>query len=296
MSAGRALITGATGMIGAALVARLVRDGWTTGILTRSGSAQERLLPYREALDVSVVDWSDARALADAVRRTNPDVVFHLAGPPFNPPPRLSVFLNAAVNNTAALLEALDEAGNGARIVFASSAAVYRNASHAGEGQTPEPATWLGAAKAMAGVLLATSARKTGRAVVELRLYTPYGPSERAERLIPSLIDAARKRRPIPLSDGHQERDYVYIDDVVDAFVRAARVDAPEPLAINIGSGVGTSVREVVTMVLTALDATGLDIGMFISVSSGAPALRRRRLWDGGFRPPSVVRSARGSR
>jgi UDP-glucose 4-epimerase len=239
MSAGRALITGATGMIGTALAARLQRDGWTVNALTRA-------------------DFSDANALDAAVRAAQSSVVFHLAGPPFNPPPPLNVFLDATVNNTAALLRALDEAGNDARIVFASSAAVYANASHAPEAQALAPATWLGAVKAMAEVLLAAAGRKTGRPIVVLRLYTPYGPAERTERLIPSLIDAARNQRPIPLSDGKQERDYVYVDDVVDAFVAAAGVAAPAPLVFNIGSGTGSSIREVVRMVLNLLDAAEL--------------------------------------
>jgi len=273
MGAERALITGATGMIGAALVRRLLNDGWTVSVLTRAGSAQERLLPYRNQIDVSVVDWPDASTLEYAVERANPSVVFHLAGPPFNPPPPLAAFLDAAINNTAALLRALDEAGNNARIVFASSAAVYGNPSHASEGQLPEPATWLGAAKAMAGVLLATAGRKTGRPIVELRLYTPYGPDERRERLIPSLIAAALSRRPIPLSDGTQKRDFVYIDDVVEAFVAATQVDAAKPAAFNIGSGVGTSVRDVVTMVLSMLDAA--DLAQF-----GALATRSDEIMD----------------
>lgn len=259
MSARRALITGATGAIGAALADRLVRDGWAVSVLTRAGSSQERLLPLRERIDVAIVDWPDATTVDAAVRRADPSVVFHLAGPPFNPPTLPpSVFIDAAVNTTATLLQSLDVAGNGARIVFASSAAVYANPSHASESQLPAPTTWLGAAKAMAGVLLATAGRKTGRPIVELRLYTPYGPGERAERLIPSLISAALERRMIPLSDGAQERDFVYIDDVVEAFLAAARVDAPAPLTFNIGSGTGTRVRDLVAMVLGMLDATDL--------------------------------------
>lgn len=258
MSPGRALITGATGMIGSALVRRLLDEGSTVAILTRRGSMRTRLLPYRGAIDEIVIDWSDAATIERAVRQVDPTVVFHLAGPPFNPPPPLTVFLEAVVDNTAVLLNALDEAGCGARIVFASSAAIYADASHASEMQTPAPATWLGAVKAMAGTLLATAGRKTGRPIVELRLYTPYGPAERPERLIPSLIDAAREGRPIPLSDGKQERDYVFIDDVVTAFLAAAKIPAPAPLAFNIGSGTGTSVRDLATMVLTELDAMHL--------------------------------------
>lgn len=258
MDGRRALVTGATGTIGAALTRRLVNVGWTVTVLTRAGSAQDRLQPVRERIDVAIVDWPDSASVARAVAQARPDVVFHLAGPPFNPP-RLppSVFL-AAVDHAAMLVRALDDAGSGARIVFSSSAAVYGNAAHASETQAPAPATWLGAAKAMAGVLFATAGRTTGRPIVELRLYTPYGPGERPERLIPSVIAAALAGRPIPLSEGTQERDFVYIDDVVDALLAAARVDAPAPLTFNIGSGTGTRVRDVVTAVLAMLDAGDL--------------------------------------
>jgi UDP-glucose 4-epimerase len=260
MSARRALISGATGTIGAGLVDRLVREAWTVHVLTRAGSVTDRLAPNAKDIEVTAADWRDTDAIADVVKRADPSVVFHLAGPPFNPPTLPpSVFLDAAVNYTGALLQALDDAGNGARIVFANSAAIYGGGKHVpGTERVFEPATWLGAAKAMAATLLATAGRKTGRRIVDLRLFTPYGPGERAERLIPSLIAAAIAGREIALSAGTQERDFIYIDDVIDAFLVAANVDAPQPLAFDIGSGTGTRVCDVVTTLLDMLGASEL--------------------------------------
>ena len=187
MSAQRALITGATGMIGAALAERLLAGGWSVSVLTRANSALTRLAPHRERISVHVVDWSAPNSLNAAVAESAPTTVFHLAGPPFNPPTLpLAVFIDAAVDNTAELLRALDDAGNSAGIVFAGSAAVCGNPSQARESEAPAPATWLGAGKAMAAVALAAAGRKTGSTGCRtVSIATPYGPAERGRATHP---------------------------------------------------------------------------------------------------------------
>lgn len=245
-------------MIGAALTRRLVDLDWHVETLARATSSGGRLDAVRDRIAIHAVAWEDVASLEDAVRCARPDVVFHLAGPPFNPPPPLETYLDAIAGNTGRLLAALERAGSPAHVVFAGSAAVYGAASGVAESHPLEPATWLGAAKAMAGTLLAAATRTTGRPTVELRLYTPYGPGDRPERLIPSIIAAVRAGRPVPLSAGEQERDFVYIDDVIDAFVAAAEHRGSQPAAYNIGSGSPTKVRELARLLLDLLGAPEL--------------------------------------
>jgi nucleoside-diphosphate-sugar epimerase len=248
----RALITGGTGMIGSALASRLLAQGTSVAILTRPGSPVPRLDPIRDRIRLEPVVWDDAGQLAAVVRSVDPSLVFHLAGPQFSPPPPLATWLETTVGNAVRLLEALKPFPR-VPLVYASTAAVYGNRASASESAAPEPATWLGATKAMAGTLLAASGRVTCRPVVELRLFAPYGPWERPQRLIPSVILSALAGRPIELTSGRQQRDYVYIDDIIDAFVRAASYNGPTPAVFNIGGGSGTAVREIVTRLLREL-------------------------------------------
>jgi nucleoside-diphosphate-sugar epimerase len=120
----------------------------------------------------------------------------------------------------------------------------------------------LGASKACASILLQTFAKMHGLNTVELRLFTPYGPWESPRRLIPSLILAALQQQDVPLSLGAQQRDFVYMDDVIDALYQAAVTPVPGGSVFNIGSGVGTTVRGVAELTLQLMgDPVRLKVG-----------------------------------
>lgn len=235
-------------MVGAALARACVARGDEVIVLSRTPTVPPRLKELGGSIDVRCVNWDDPASVRSVLDSCTPDVVFHLATAPFNPPGiPLATYLAANVGTTAALIDAL---APGTAIVFTSSAAVYGPNAGAPEDDPLTPATWLGTTKAMAGTLIAGAARLKELFAVELRLFTPYGPWERSGRLIPSTILAALAGRPVELGAGTPERDFVYIDDVVDALLRAAALRPASPVAINIGSGNGVTVREVVGRIL----------------------------------------------
>jgi len=84
------------------------------------------------------------------------------------------------------------------------------------------------------------------------RIFTPYGPGDSPERLVFSVINALRSGRSVEVSDGRQVRDFIHIDDVADLLCQLLLADIPG--VFNVGSGQGTSVREVVTTLATALN------------------------------------------
>ena len=78
----------------------------------------------------------------------------------------------------------------------------------------------------------------SGRRFCTLRIYSAFGPWEDARRLVPSLIEHGLRGKLPPLAAPNVARDFVYVDDVVDAFLSAATVEGLEPGAIfNIGTG-----------------------------------------------------------
>ena len=240
----RVLLTGGTGMVGANLAHRLVADGFQVGILTRPGSPRHRLQAIEGSLDFFEVAITDADAVNRAVERAAPRIVYHLASTPFNPPTfSPEEHLRVIVLGTLNILEAVRQAPETV-VVFTGSAAAYGSGSNLSEDQPLKPATILGACKAAAATLLQTYARMHGTRTVELRLFMPYGPWEHPGRLIPQAIRAALAGKDIPMSLGEQQRDLVYVEDVVDALMLAGTSPLAPGSVFNIASGSGTPIKE----------------------------------------------------
>ena len=236
-------------MIGSVLTRCLATQGVETFVLSRPGASRLRLEGVK---DIAILDGSilDVSSISHAISESRPDVVFHLASTPFNPPSiPVKEHFDVNVLGILNLMEALDQSPN-SKLVYTGSAAVYGSSSGALESVAPTPNTILGATKAAASALLGAHARMTGRHVVELRLFSPFGPGERASRILPTIILSALAGNPVDTSEGLQKRDFVFIDDVIDAMLLAADEDGHGPEIYNIGSGRGVSIRDLVTEVL----------------------------------------------
>ena len=246
----RMLVTGGTGFIGAMLVRRLVAEGDDVTLLVRDDSGRARLPELEERIRWCAGDIRDASAVRAAVREAEPVVVFHLASTPFNPPTTPSqTHLETIVQGTMNLIEALRDRPT-TRLVAAGSAAAYGSGSRLREDAPLRPGTTFGACKASASLLLQMAARLYHMHTSELRLFMPYGPGEHANRLIPHTILSALDGREIRMTEGRQQRDVIFVDDVIDAFCLAAAKPVAAGSVFNIGSGVGTPVRALVERLL----------------------------------------------
>ncbi len=246
----RVLVTGGTGMIGAALVRRLVGEGREVFVLARPSANRLRLQSIEAQVTWLAGDIRDAESVRRAVRQAAPAVVYHLASTPFNPPTiTAATHLETIVSGTANLLDALNDQP-GVRLVAAGSSAEYGSGTGLREDQPLRPGTVLGAAKASAGLLIHAWSVAYGLQAVVLRLFTPYGPWESPGRLIPHTILSALDGREIAMTRGDQQRDFVYLDDVVEALRLAGDRTGSPGTVLNIGSGIGRPVRTVVTKIL----------------------------------------------
>ena len=87
--------------------------------------------------------------------------------------------------------------------------------------------------------------------VAHLRLYSAYGPWEEPDRLVPVLIAAARKKTYPPLVDPDISRDFIYVDDVCEAFITTATdIEKAKGQAFNIGTGVKTTIRDLANLIM----------------------------------------------
>lgn len=246
----RVLVTGGTGMIGSALVRRLVSEHERVFVFVRPGSSLARLEGVEGEVRVCPGDVRHAETVRAAVEVASPDVVYHLASTPFNPP-TISAAEHYATIVMGALnvLEALKDRPR-TRVVLTGSAAEYGSGSGLREDQPTRPATVLGAAKASATALAQTYARLSDLQAVILRLFMPYGPGEHPKRLVPHVILSALEGRDVSMTLGQQERDLVYLEDVVEALLLAGTKPVPAGSVFNIGSGIGMPVKQVVALIL----------------------------------------------
>ena len=245
----RILMTGGTGMVGMNLALRLASEGDTVFYFCRPSADPRKTALLRKTGEILSGDIIDASTVKAAVDTASPDIVFHLASTAFNTAHTAQEHFQVIALGTLHLLEAL-RGSSVQRLVVTGSIAEYGSGSLIREDHPLLPATFLGAAKANASLLVQTFARLHALPSVILRLCMPYGPWENSKRLIPHTILSALGGRDISMTEGNQQRDFVYIEDVVRALLLAARQNVPAGSVFNIGSGDGIPVRDVVTRIL----------------------------------------------
>lgn len=258
MSAPRAMVTGAAGFIGAALAHRLVRDGLAVTLVVADGSDLWRVEELQDDAAIEYVDLRDAEEVQALVRRCRPELIFHLAAHgAYSWQRSLPRMLDTNVGGFVNLAEAAVGADVQA-LVSAGSSSEYGLKDHAPEEhELPEPNSAYAFTKASATLFGGWIARARGAAITTLRLYSAYGPWEDPRRLVPTLLTDGLDGRLPPLADPRIGRDFVHVDDVVEAFVLAAGAAQPgEGAVYNIGSGVQTTLRELVDVARGLLELT----------------------------------------
>ena len=243
----RVVVTGGTGFVGANLVRRLIQEGHQPALIVRPGHASWRIDSIREQIAVHEVVLSDASAVRAALDTIRPAWIFHLAAHgAYSWEKDAAQMIQTNVVGTANLLAAAFRTGVEA-FVHAGSSSEYGRLGHApSESEAGQPDTPYAITKAAATALCA-AARNGPMRIRTLRLYSVYGPFEDQRRFLPSLIVHGLRGVLPPLVGPQTARDFVYVDDVLDAFLLAARDMSSEAGAIyNIGSGVQITIGDAV--------------------------------------------------
>jgi UDP-glucose 4-epimerase len=257
----RAIVTGGCGFIGAHLVRRLLADGHQVVVIDDlSGGLLSRIpigaphLTFRQQSILGDLDFSMA------------DVVFHLAALPRVQRSLAEPLLTHTVNvegTLAVLLEA--RRAEVRRVVFSSSSSVYGDQDRLPfvETMTPQPKSPYGLHKREGELYCQLFSRLWPLETICLRYFNVYGPGMSWDspyaNLIPRFTQAfINGQSPVINGDGEQTRDFCYVDDVVEANLRAARLGEPRGHVFNIGTGRSYSVNQV-----TARLQELLNVGLF---------------------------------
>jgi UDP-glucuronate 4-epimerase len=266
----RALVTGCAGFIGSHLTEALLTQGvhvvgvdcFNDNYVRRSklGNLSHRAKDW-DNFDFVPIDLSGGD-LGEFVEGC--DVVFHLAAEPGVRSSWTGRFERYVQNNVVATQHVLDAllGSPETRLVYASSSSIYGNAESFPTPETaiPRPVSPYGVTKLGGEHLCQAYSATHGLHTVSLRYFTVYGPRQRPDMAFNRFIRAALDRERITVfGDGHQTRDFTYIDDIVVTTIQAAVAEVPAGSVYNLGGGSQTSVRDVLG-IMSRLTGIVLDV------------------------------------
>ncbi len=271
----RVLVTGGAGYIGSQTVRALQARGDEVAVLDDLSTGHPAAV---DGAALEIASITDPAAVDAIVRRLRPDAVIHFAAlkaadESLDAPDR---YMSVNVGGAITVLNALATHGVG-RFVFSSSCAVYGTPASlpVRESAPLQPENPYGESKALVERMLPWYARAFGLRFASLRYFNAAGadpsgafgePWSAARNLVPRVLRAAREGSPIevfgtdyPTPDGSAVRDYIHVVDLAEAHLAALdRLgEGVAPLVLNLGTGAGSSVLEVVS---AARDVTGRAI------------------------------------
>jgi NAD dependent epimerase/dehydratase len=258
------MVTGAGGFIASHLVETLLRFGARVRAFVRYNSRQDigllRLLPSELLSECEIVfgDLRDVEAVDQACAGI--DTVFHLGALISIPYSYLHPREVVETNISGTLNVLLGSQRHGIKkVVHTSSSEVYGtalyapiNESHPLQGQSPYSASKIGADKLAQSFHYAYNVP-----VATIRPFNTYGPRQSARAVIPTIITQALTKDEIYLGSLEPRRDFTFVEDTVDAFLRVAATPQAAAQEINVGSNADIAVGELAQKII---ELTGRDV------------------------------------
>ncbi len=256
----KVLVTGAGGFIGSHLTERLVQLGAQVKAFVRYNSRNDwgllELLPQDKLGEVEVItgDLRDGDAVRQATR--NIEIVFHLGSliaiqySYVHPRESIETNIIGALNVLTAAQENAVE-----KVIHTSTSEVYGTAQyvpidekHPLQGQSPYSASKIGA-----DMMAESFYRSFGVPVTIMRPFNTFGPRQSARAVIPTIISQAMTKEQLHLGSLHPTRDYTYVDDTVEGFIKIAESSSSVGEIINIGSNFEISIGDIAKNIIAII-------------------------------------------
>lgn len=266
----KVLITGGLGFLGSNLAHALVDLGaqvlLVDPLLPLYGGNRYNIAPIADRVAVNIADIRDAAAMDELVR--GQEVIFHIGNQTSHVDSMTDPFLDIDINcrGNMVLLEALRHHNRDAKIVYAGTRAQYGRLDYVpvDEQHPSNPVDIYGANKHAAEQYMFIYGRAYGMRATSLRINNTYGPRHQMKHgkygILNWFIRLAMDSKTIQVyGDGQQLRDYNYVDDVTDAFLRVGATEKTDGQAYNLGSNEHIHFIDLVKMVLAAAESGGLE-------------------------------------
>ncbi len=240
----RALVTGATGFVGSNLCRRLIHDGWEIHAIVREQSKITQIADIKDVLRIHVHNGTTPGMLRIA-EECEPNIVFHLASLflPQHKPEDIEPLIKSNITFGVQLLEAMTKNRVPYLVNTGTSWQHYKNSPY-------NPVCLYAATKQAFEALLMFYTETSPLKAITLKLFDTYGPGDPRPKLFSILRKTKEQDEPLPMSQGEQLLDLVYIDDVVEAFlVAAARLEtgkAAKQESFAVSSGKTVRLRDLV--------------------------------------------------
>lgn len=253
----RVLLTGASGFVGANLARRLLREGHEVHLILRPEHRSWRIEEIKHDVRIHLLDMSDEPRLSRVVAGIRPEWIFHLAAyGAYSHQTEFHRMVEVNFVQTTNLLRACLRQGFEAFVNTGSSSEYGFKSSPPREEDLPEPNSDYAVTKLSATLHCQMMAAKHGARIFTMRLYSVFGPYEEPSRLVPTLLANGLRGGLPPLVAPETARDFVHTEDVCDAFLSVASAEASRGGVFNVGTGVQTSLRDLVTLVKGQMSIT----------------------------------------
>jgi len=248
------IVTGASGFVGANLVKKIINKN-EIYIFTRKESDTWRLNDIKSEINVQTINFENKNKIQSVVNKIKPDYVFHLAtygGYPFQQD--VKTIVDSNIHNSINLMQALSEYGRLEKFVNIGSSSEY--------GPKTKPMKEIDLASPIFpyGITKLTQTNfakyffvKNGLPSVTLRLFSVYGPLEEPGRLIYDIMTSILRKNILKLASKKAKRDFIFVDDVIEAIKKISKTPNIEGDIFNVGSGKEYSIEEVVNIVQSKL-------------------------------------------
>lgn len=266
------LITGGSGFIGANLTRKLLSQRYSVSHISKKSSDLWRIKDILDKVDVYHADLLDQKKLTKIVNRIKPEFIIHLATySDYRNQNSVEDMIDVNIKGTLNLLLASRDINYKLFINTGSSSEYGIKNKPMSEKDLPEPVSFYAATKASATILCQVFAKEYKKSIVTLRPFSVFGPYEEKSRFIPTIIKAILENKPIKLTPGNQRRDFIYVDDIVDIYVKTMNEEKKlSGQVLNMGTGIEYTNDEVVkTLFKITGKRTDIEKGAF-------PV----RLWD----------------
>ena len=253
-----ALITGVSGFIGRRLAANLHSRGVRVIGIVRNSE------PSGSIAGISIRgDITDRSFVADIVEENLPEVIFHMAANKYRTG-CIEEFRQSLEDNlvgTLNLAEACIGKSYVRRFVAMGTCEEYGHSCVPFmEGMRESPVSAYSFTKTAATHLLQTLYRLYNLPAVVLRPSLAYGPGQMADMFLPALIQSLLKKEKFAMSGGQQTRDFVYVDDLIEALFLAAKVPEAIGKVINIGCGLPVLLKDLALMAAQQIGANAEEL------------------------------------